>query len=192
LPAPARPEAGRLVKRAIELDKDDPSVLAMAAQVVAYVVGEVEAGAVLASRAIDLDPNLATARYWGGWEHLWLGDVDAALEQFHVVLRLSPLDPRLFFAQTGIAYAHFMAGRYDDGASWATSAVLQQPNYAQAQFVLAACHAMSGRVEEARVVCARLMQLKPALRFSRMKTKFRRAEDIERLSQACRIAGIPE
>jgi hypothetical protein len=61
-----------------------------------------------------------------------------------------------------------MAGRYDDGASWATSAVLQQPNYAQAQFVLAACHAMSGRVEEARVVCARLMQLKPALRFSRM------------------------
>jgi hypothetical protein len=101
LPAPARPEARRLVKRAIELDKDDPSVLAIAGQVIAYVAGEVEAGAVLASRAIDLDPNLATARYWGGWEHLWLGDVDAALEQFHVVLRLSPLDPRLFFPRPG-------------------------------------------------------------------------------------------
>jgi adenylate cyclase len=55
-----------------------------------------------------------------------------------------------------------------------------------------ACHAMSGRVKEARVVCARVMQLNPALRISKIKSKYRRAEDIERLTQACRIAGIPE
>jgi cytochrome c-type biogenesis protein CcmH/NrfG len=85
-----------------------------------------------------------------------------------------------------------MAGRYDKGSSWARSAVLQQPNYLTAQFVLAACLAMSGRVEEAQVVFARLMQQKPALRISRIKTKFRRTEDIERLSQACRIAGVPD
>jgi TolB-like protein len=185
-------EARRLVKRAIELDKDDPTVLARAGQVISDLLGEVEEGAALVSRAINLDPNLVIARYSRGGEHLLLGNVDAALEQFHVAVRLSPLDPLLFFAQTGIAYAHFMAGRYDDGASWARSAVLQRPNYLDAQFILAACLAMPGRVEEARVICARLMQLKPALRISRIKTKFRRAEDIERLSQACRIAGIPE
>jgi TolB-like protein/class 3 adenylate cyclase len=192
-PAQERVEARRLVKRAIELGKDDPTVLARAGQVISELMGEVEEGAVLVSRAINLDPNLVVARYSRGGEHLWLGDVDAALEQFHVAVRLSPLDPLLFFAQTGIAYAHFMAGRYDDGSSWARSAVLQRPNYLNAQFILAACLAMSGRVEEARVVCARLMQLNPALRISRIKeTKYRRAEDIERLSQACRIAGIPE
>ena len=190
--AQERVEARRLVKRAIELDKDDPTVLAMAGQVISDLVGEVEDGAVLISRAINLDPNLVIARHSGGWEQLWLGNVDAALEQFHVAVRLSPLDPLLFFAQTGIAYAHFMAGRYDKGSSWARSAVLQQPNYLTAQFILAACLAMSGRVEEARVVSARLMQQKPALRISRIKTKFRRAEDIERLSQACRVAGVPE
>jgi TolB-like protein/class 3 adenylate cyclase len=191
--AQERVEARRLVRRAIELDKDDPSVLAMAGNVLAAVVGEIEEGAALVSRAINLDPNLATARYWKGWEHLWLGDVDVALEHFQAVLRLSPLDPRLFFAQTGIAYAHFMAGRYDDGTSWATSAVMQQPNYVAAQCILAACHAMSERVEEARVVCARLMQLNPALRISGIKrTRFRRAEDIDRLAQAFRIAGMPE
>jgi TolB-like protein/class 3 adenylate cyclase len=190
--AQERVEARRLVRRAIELDKDDPSVLAMAGNALAVVVGEVEEGTALVSRAINLDPNLASARYWKGWEHLWLGDVDAALEHFQAVLRLSPLDPRLFFAQTGIAYAHFMAGRYDDGTSWATSAVLQQPNYAAAQSILAACHAMSGRVEEARVVCARLMRLNPALSISKIKTTYRRAEDIERLAQAFRIAGMPE
>jgi adenylate cyclase len=190
--AQERVEARRLARRAIELDKDDPMVLALAGQVMAYLVGEAEEGAALVSRAINLDPNLAIARYSGGWEHLWRGDVDAALEHFHVGLRLSPLDPRLFFHQTGIAFAHFLAGRYDDGSCWATSAVLQQPNWVGAQFILAACHAMSGRVEEARVVCVRVMQLNPALRISKIKSKYRRAEDIERLTQACRIAGIPE
>jgi TolB-like protein/class 3 adenylate cyclase len=184
-------EARRLVKRALELDKDDPTVLARAGQVTSELMGEVEEGAALVSRAINLDPNLVIARYSNGWEHIWLGDVDMALEQFHVAVRLSPLDPLLFFAQTGIAYAHFMAGRYDDGLSWARSAVLLRPNFPNTQLILAACHAMSGRVEEARAVCACLMQVKPALRISRNKTKFRRAEDIERMLQACRIAGIP-
>ena len=185
-------EARRLIKRAIELDRDDPTVLARVGQVTSELMGEVEEGAALVSRAINLDPNLVIARYSRGGQRLLLGDVDAAIEQFDVAVRLSPLDPLLFFAQTGMAYAHFMAGRYDDGSSWARSAVLQRPNYLNAQVILAACLAMSGRVDEARVVCARLMQLNPALRISRIKTKFRRAEDIERLSQACRIAGIPE
>jgi TolB-like protein len=148
-PTQERVEARRLVKRAIELDKDDPTVLARAGQVTSDLLDEVEEGAALILRAINLDPNLATAQNSGGWEHLWHGDLDAALEQFHVAVRLSPLDPLLFFPQTGIAYAHFMAGRYDDGSSWARSAILQRPNYLTAQFILAACHAMSGRVEEA-------------------------------------------
>jgi TolB-like protein len=179
-----RSEAQRLARRAVELDKDDPTVLARA--------GQVDEGAALLSRAINLDPNLVIARYSRGGKHLLLGDVDAALEQYLVAVRLSPLDPLLFFAQTGIAYAHFMAGRYDEGSSWARSAVLQRPNYLNAHLILAACLAMSGRVEEARVICARLVQLKPGLRISRIKAKFRRAEDTERLSQACRIAGMPE
>jgi adenylate cyclase len=70
----------------------------MAGQVISDLVGEVEDGAVLISRAINLDPNLVIARHSGGWEQLWLGNVDAALEQFHVAVRLSPLDPLLFFA----------------------------------------------------------------------------------------------
>ena len=192
--AQERVETRRLARRAIELDKDDPSVLAMAGQALGYVVGEVEEGATLVLRAVELDPNLAIARFWGGWAHLWLGNVDAALEQFHFSLRLSPLDPRIYGAQTGLAFAHFFAGRNEDASIWATTAVGQQPNFLGARFILAACHAMSGRVEEAREACARLMRLNPALRISGIKNRgpFRRAEDIERLTQAFRIAGMPE
>jgi tetratricopeptide (TPR) repeat protein len=190
--AQERVEARRLARRAIELDKDDPMVLAMAGNVLAAVVGEVEEGVALLSRAINLDPNLAAAQYWMGWELLWRGDVDAGFEHFQSVLRLSPVDPRLCFAQTGMAYAHFFSGRYDEGTSLATSVVLEQPNFVDAQFILAACHAMSGRVEEAGVVRVRLLQRNPNLRVSRITLRYRRAEDIERLEQACRIAGIPE
>jgi hypothetical protein len=57
-----------------------------------------------------------------------------------------------------------------------------------------ACHAMSGRVEEARQACVLALQLNPAQRISALKdfAPFRRAEDIERIAQAYRIAGMPE
>ena len=133
-----------------------------------------------------LDPNLHAARYWGGWAHLYLGDVDAAIEQFEVASRLNPLDQRIFNVQTGLAYAHFFAGRNEEASMWATTALRQQPDYRTAQFILAACHAMSGRIEEAREICARLMQLNPPPRISRFRdrTPFRRAQDIDRLAQA--------
>jgi TolB-like protein/class 3 adenylate cyclase len=187
-------EARRLARRAIELDKDDPSVLAWAGIALAFVVGEVEEGAALVSRAINLDPNMAAARRWSGWVHLYLGEVDAAIKQFEFALRLSPLNLRNFVVQTGLAYAYFFAGRDDEASTCAATAIGQQPSYFSAQLIMMACHAMSGRIEEARELCARLMQRNPAPRISRIRdrTPFRRAEDIGRLAQACRIAGMPE
>ena len=122
-------ETRRLARRAIELDQDDPSVLAPAGHALAFVVGAVEEGADLVSRAIDLDPNQATARYWMGWIRLWLGELDAAIEQFKVALRLSPLDPSIFTAHFGTAWAHFMAGRNEEASSWAAATIRRQPNF---------------------------------------------------------------
>ncbi|MFG3591028.1 adenylate/guanylate cyclase domain-containing protein [Bradyrhizobium sp. RDI18] len=188
-------EARRLARQAIKLDEDDPMVLAGAGQALAFVVGDVKEGAALVSRAISLNPNLAIARNWRGWIHVFLGEVDAAIAQFQVALRLSPLnDPRINLAQTGLAYAHFFAGRNEDASTWAETAVQQQQDYLNALYILAACHAMAERIEEAREVCARAMQLKPSQSISRIKAKtpFRREQDIERLAQALRIAGMPE
>ena len=169
-------------------------MLALAGAALADVVGEVEEGAALVSRAIKLDPNMAAARHWSGWIHLYLGQLDAAIKQFEFALRLNPLDQRIFNVQTGLAYAHFFAGRNEEASMWATTALRQQPNYRTAQFILAACHAMSGRIEEAREICARLTQLNQPPRISgfRDRTPFRRAQDIDRLAQAFRIAGMPE
>ena len=112
-------EARRLARRALELDKDDPTVLVSAGHALGLFVGEVEDGAALLARAISLDPNLAVARIWNGWVQIYLGDGDSAIKQFQIGLRMSPLDPLIFMAQNGMAIAHFFAGRYEDGSLWA-------------------------------------------------------------------------
>jgi TolB-like protein len=186
-------ETQHLARRAIELDQDDPSVLAWAGYALAFVVGEVEEGADLVLRAINLDPNQVTARYWMGWIHLWVGEIDAGIEQFQVSLRLSPLDPSIFTATLGMAWAHFLAGRYEEASSWAATTIRRQPNFSAGYRIMMACHAMSGRIEEARKACKIVLQLDPTLRISRITdiAPFRR-EDIEMLARAFQIAGLPE
>jgi tetratricopeptide (TPR) repeat protein len=110
-----------------------------------------------------------------------------------MALRLNPLDPHgSYNAKTGLAYAHFLAGRNEDALSCATAAIGLLPIFLPAQFILAASHAASGRVEEAQQICARAMQLAPDKRIASYTRRFRRQEDIEKLSQALRTAGVPE
>jgi hypothetical protein len=54
--------------------------------------------------------------------------------------------------------------------------------------------AMAGRIAEARRACDAILQTDPTLRISGIKSKtpLRRFEDIEKLGQAYRIAGVPE
>jgi TolB-like protein/Flp pilus assembly protein TadD len=187
-------EARRLARRAIELDKDDARVLALAGLALGLFAGEVEEGAALLARAISLDPNLALARIWNGYVQLCLGDGDAAIEQFQIGLRMSPLDPRIFMAQRGMATAHFLAGRYEEASLWAKMVVQQNPGYVGAHRTLMACHAMAGRVEEARQAWAVARQIDPSQRISTAMKRwhFRRPKDIQLYAEAYRIAGMPE
>ena len=189
-----RAETRHLAERAIQLDQDDPLVLAFSGIAYSFVLEEPENGAAFLARAIALDPNLAIARTWKGWTNIYLGNVDAAIEQLSAAIRLSPLDPRLFLAQTGMAYAHFFAGRYEDGLSWATRAFQPPSNYPTAQRLVMANLAMAGRIAEARRVCDAVLKTDPTLCISGItsKTPLRRLEDIEKLGQAYRIAGVPE
>ena len=164
--AKERVESRQLAERAMQLDQDDPLVLAHAAQVYSYLLEDPENGSAFAARAIALDPNLVLARLWAGWAQIYLGDHDAAIEQFSAAIRLSPIDPHLFLPQTGMAFAHFFAGRHEEGLSWAPRAIQRQPNFPVAQRILMANLAMAGRIAEARRACDAVLQTDPTLRIS--------------------------
>jgi TolB-like protein/class 3 adenylate cyclase len=189
-----RAEARQFAERAIKLDPDDPLVLAMSGQTYSYVLEEPENGAAILAKSIALDPNSVFARNWNGWTQLYLGNIDAAIEHFAAAIRLSPLDPRLFIPQTGMAYAHFFAGNYEEGLSWATSAIQSRSNFPGAHRMVMANLAMAGRIAEARRACDVVLIADPTFRISEItkRTPLRRAEDVEKLGKAYRIAGVPE
>ena len=77
----------RLVKRAVELDKDDAIVLAEVQGGLACAVRD-SGGRPLINRALVLNPNLAEAWRRGGWVKNWLGEPRPAIERFARAIRL--------------------------------------------------------------------------------------------------------
>ena len=187
-------EVTRLAQRAVELGKDDAFALAASGHALAFVVRDLEVGAAFIDRALVLNSNLAEAWFCGGWVKNWLGEPEPALERFARAMRLSPLDPLAVRMRSGTAYAHFLLGRYDEAASWAAIALQDNADFQPGLRVAAASNAMAGRLEQAHKAVARLRQINPVLRVSSLKEVLGpyRREDLSRLEEGLRQAGLPE
>jgi adenylate cyclase len=189
-----RADALQMARRAAELGKEDAFSLAFAGFTFAFVGREVEHGAALADRAIELNPNLALA--WGicGWVTLMLGQHDTAIDRAERAMRLSPLDPFMRGPQTTMAVAHLMAGRYDEAVSWAAKALQPDPNFAPAWRMTAASHGLAGNVAQAQAACVRLRELEPLLRVSNLRDVCApyRPADLAKFEEGLRKAGLPE
>jgi len=188
-------ECERLVRRAVELGRDDAIALSYAGHALGFVVEDLDDGTAFIERALVLNPNLAVA--WGAssWMKICFGDPDTGIKHAELAMRLSPLDPRLFAWQFYTAMAHLHAGRYDDAAVWVEKALRDQPNYVASLFIAAATHALSGHLAEAQKFAGRLRQFNPQFRISNLgdvMTPFRRPEDRAKYVEGLRIAGLPE
>jgi TolB-like protein len=187
-------ETARVARRGVDLAKDDAVALCTAGFALARVVGELDEGAVFIDRAVELNPNLAVAWLTSGWVKTYLGEPETAIKHLAYAIRLSPLDPLMFGMHTGMAFAHFFAGRYDEAASWSERALHVQPNWIPAWRNAAASYALGGRLANAELAMARMRQLAPEIRLSNLKglMPFRRPEDLARFAEGLRKAGLPE
>src|SRR5262249_53485607 len=158
-----------LARRAVQLAKDDATVLGFAGYALAYVAKDLDDGAAFVDRALLINSNVAWAWSAGAFIKLWLGEPDRPVERFPQAMRLSPIDPRTFVMQQGTAYAHFFAGRHDEAVAWAKMALREQPNGHVALRVAAASFALAGYGDEAKRVTARLLVIDPELRISNVK-----------------------
>jgi adenylate cyclase len=148
----------------------------------------------LFDEALRLNPNEFNGWMWGGWTKVLLGEHRTAVNYLQRALRLSPLDPRNFFAENVLGFAHFFLGEYELGASCAIAASRHHPDYAPNLRVAMACYALSGDTAAARNLWQQLVLLSPSDRISTQKILgvFRRVEDRVKVAQAYRIAGMPE
>jgi TolB-like protein len=187
-------EGGRLARRAVELGRDDAVALARGGHAFAHFTGDLDAGIALHDRAVLLNPNLAAAWFLGGFLRIWHGESDTAIEHFARAMRLSPLDPETYRMQAGMAAAHLFARRFDAASTLADEAFRNLPSFLLAATVAAASHTLAGRLEEGKKAMARVRELDPLMRVSRLGDwlPIRRAEDLETFADGLRRAGLPE
>jgi adenylate cyclase len=100
----------------------------------------------------------------------------------------------MFLMHSGVGFAHFILGDYDQAAAWAERALREKPDYRPALRVAAASHALAGRSHEARAAMEHLRALNPDLRVSQLKdlVPFRRPQDYARYENGLRKAGLPD
>src|SRR5262245_12283738 len=84
-------EARRLARRAVQLGKDDSTVLSIAGHTLAVVAGELDDAGAFQDQALLINPNLALAWAASGWAKVWLGEPDQAVERFARAMRLTVL-----------------------------------------------------------------------------------------------------
>jgi adenylate cyclase len=186
-------EATRLARHAAELGKNDATALCNSSITLGYVAGDVDAAANLIDRALLLNPNSATALHFRSWIKGWIGEPDQAIDDALQAMRLNPFDPALARIQASLAYGHFFASRYGEASTWAERSLQEQVNPIALR-VLSASKALAGRLEEARGAVTQSLQLNPALRVSEIKKMIpiRRPDDLARLEEGLRLAGLPE
>ncbi|WP_429432338.1 winged helix-turn-helix domain-containing protein [Pseudomonas frederiksbergensis] len=187
-------EGARLARLAVELGRDDAVALTRAGHALAHLAGDVDGGIALLDRARLLNPNLAPAWFLGGILRALRGETDAAIADLTHAVRLSPLDPEMFRMQVGMALAHFFAGRFDPASAWAEKALGNLPCLLVSVALMAASHALSGRMDKAKQAMQRLHELDPSLRVSNLKDwlPIQRPEDFARFADGLRLAGLPE
>ena len=187
-------ETRRLGLRVSAIGRDDALALCWSGFALAFVCREYETGAALLDEALAINQNLAVCWINRGIISVYLGQHETAIEQFTRAMRLSPLDQELYRSETNMAVAHLFQGRYDEALNWAARALVHQPNWMVALRASAVASAHAGNIPEAQKIMARMRQINPALRLSQQRDfiPFRRPQDIERMIDGLRLAGLPE
>ena len=186
-------EGVRFAHEALVASRDDPSTLALAAHPLAYLNREFDLALSALDRALFLNPNSASVLARSAWVRMYVSQPEKAMEQFHRVIRLSPLDPEMAFHLCGLAYAYMIASRYDEALGWARKSLEQMPLWTAAWRCVAVSAAYLGRTEEAEAAAERILALSPSFSLSQCRRWifFRDDEITEMFIEGLRRAGIP-
>jgi len=188
-------EAERLARKAIALGKDDAPALCTAGFALFHIAGDLEYGVACIDRALVANSNLASEWYFRAWASANLGEPKTAMEKLTNAMRLNPLDDLFpFSVELALAWAHFVAGHYDEAVTFGRKAIRQQPDLPTALRVFAAACVKAGNLDEARSAITRMRELVPTFRIANIKDvmTLRRGADLAEYENALRIAGLPD
>ncbi|WP_299779467.1 LuxR C-terminal-related transcriptional regulator [uncultured Roseobacter sp.] len=145
---PAMETAYALARRATQLD-DRNEYAHWALGISCWGLLKYDESLAALERAVALNPNCSLAYGSLGTLLGILGRSEEAIANQEIAIRSNPLDPSIFFRFSGLALAHYMAGRFETAIEWAERAIHRMPRWYFAHFVLAASHVALERRENA-------------------------------------------
>jgi len=159
---PQLQQAASLAARAEELDHGDPWAH-LALGYVAFVRRRTSAAAAEFQRALALNPNFAAAHGYLGWALAFDGQSEQASAHLKEAIRMSPHDPQNAIFNTGLAVAHYLAGRFAEAVEYSRETLQQRSAFTAGHRIHCASLAQNGQIDEAREALARLKAVHPDL-----------------------------
>src|SRR5262245_34461045 len=153
-------DAEALATRAAELDDSDPWAH-LALGYAAFTRRQTNVAAAEFQSALALNPNFAAAHGYLGWALAFDGRSDQAIPHLEEAIRMSPHDPQNAIFNTGLAVAHYLAGRYSEAIGFGRKAVQQRTAFTGGHRIYCASLAQAGQLEDARAELERLRELQP-------------------------------
>jgi adenylate cyclase len=192
-PAQSISQAQQAIRRATALEDDDTFVQ-YALGDLHQLTGQTESAIAAFERALELDPSYVYAFFHLGLTLATGGKPDKAIANIETAIRLSPKDPFFNMFCVGMSLAHAAAERYEESVHWAKRSLQVNSSYPPSYLVLAASHANSGSLDEARATVKQLLQLNPASSMTGFKAIVSGWDPVfaERCIDALRKAGLPE
>jgi tetratricopeptide (TPR) repeat protein len=184
----------RHARLALALGTDDATALAHAGLTMLHLASDFEAASGAIARALSLNDSCATALYWGAHLHGWSGEMTLAEDYANRALRLSPFDPLSYEGHVALGAVRARLGRYDEAAACFAKAIQANPRFSVLYALQAGFLALAGRVKDARVVAARLLELEPTFRVGSFIAfaSFVDAGLRDAVAVGVRQAGLPE
>jgi TolB-like protein len=143
-------------------------------------------------RAVELNPNSATAHGDLSRGLAFAGHDREAIEHAEDAIRLSPMDPDMALFLGGIAVAHYGAGRYADALRVSEELLRLRPGFQGAQRLHCASLAQTGRTSEARAYLEIVRRAQPQLSIGWIKASvpYQTPQLMERFLEGMRKAGL--
>lgn len=177
--------------KAIELDERD----AMAHAILAFVslaMGRLDAMAVSAERALELNASLPYAYLVRGIGMTYNGEPDEGCQMISEAIALAPHDPGVNFFYGARAIGHSVARRYDEAAADARAAIKLRYGYVMARVLLISALAHMGDLPRAWIELDTMLALKSDFTPALMdRYPFSDESDREHLIEGLHIAGLP-
>ena len=188
-----REAAKGLARVAITGGAEFPLALAVAGAVRAALTRDHDSALAAVDRATMISPNTAIVLSFDAMTRCLCSAYDKTIEHAEKAMRLSPLEPLVYYAAFAHSLACLFTGRDEDAVTHARKAIEGNRNFAFPYCVLALGRVRLGQREEAVEAVRQLVSVAPHFRIGTLRRiRFADSAQLQSELAGLRAAGMPE